>query len=239
MPESEGSLSGSFLSPEKVDGVLSLIGGFCLHLTLGTLYCFGNLNTYMTSYLRKHVHPGIEYSDMIWVPCLATVSQGLFMTYSGHLEEAIGVRWTIITGASIMSCGVMLTSISIRYSVVATAITYGTLFGLGTALAYTPPLGVAMRWFPKSKGLVNGIIVGGFGLGAFIFNQIQTAYLNPLNKELDDGQYFRDDMVLNRVPSVFLLLGSVYSIVQCMSALLIKDTHDDEVSAMMHLVTNA
>ena len=73
---------------------------------------------------------------------------------------------------------------------VATAITYGTMFGLGTALAYTPPLGVAMRWFPKSKGLVNGIIVGGFGLGAFIFNQIQTAYLNPTNKDLDDGQYF-------------------------------------------------
>ena len=113
MPQSEGSLSG-FLAPEKVDGVLSLIGGFCLHLTLGTLYCFGNLNTYMTSYLRKYVHPGIEYSDMIWVPCLATVSQGLFMTYSGHLEEAIGIRWTIITGASIMSFGVMLTSISIR-----------------------------------------------------------------------------------------------------------------------------
>ena len=107
---------------------------------------------------------------------------------------------------------------------VATAITYGTLFGLGTALSYTPPLGVAMRWFPKSKGLVNGIIVGGFGLGAFIFNQIQTAYLNPLNKPLDDesGQYFIDEQILNRVPSVFLLLGSVYSVVQCMSALLIK-----------------
>lgn len=132
-----------------------------------------------------------------------------------------------------MSFGVMLTSISIRvrqfifliyhldldlthlqYSVVATAITYGTLFGLGTALAYTPPLGVAMRWFPKSKGLVNGIIVGGFGLGAFIFNQIQTAYLNPVNKELDDGKYFNDDKILNRVPSVFLMLGSIYAIVQ-------------------------
>ena len=57
-------------------------------------------------------------------------------------------------------------------------------------------------------------IVGGFGLGAFIFNQIQTAYLNPINKELDDGRYFTDDTILNRVPSVFLMLGSVYSIVQ-------------------------
>ena len=78
MPHSgAGSLTG-FLSPEKIDGVLSLVGGFCLHLTLGTLYCFGNLNTYMTSYLRKHVHPGIEYSDMIWIPCLATISQVIF-----------------------------------------------------------------------------------------------------------------------------------------------------------------
>ena len=56
--------------------------------------------------------------------------------------------------------------------------------------------------------------MGGFGLGAFIFNQIQTAYLNPTNKDLDDGQYFADDKILDRVPSVFLMLGSIYTIVQ-------------------------
>ena len=63
------------LSGRKLDGVLALVGGFSLHLTLGTLYCFGNMNTYMTSYLRKHVHPGIEYSDMVWIPTLSTVGQ--------------------------------------------------------------------------------------------------------------------------------------------------------------------
>ena len=36
------------------------------------------------------------------------------MTYSGHLEELVGIRWTIISGASIMSLGVILTSISIQ-----------------------------------------------------------------------------------------------------------------------------
>ena len=46
------------------------------------------------------------------------------------------------------------------------------MFGLGTALAYAPPLSVAMRWFPRQKGLVNGVIVCGFGLGAFVFNQV-------------------------------------------------------------------
>ena len=66
----------STLTPnQKFDGIMALIGGFSLHLTLGTLYCFGNLNTYMTSYLRKHVNPNIEYSDMIWIPTLATLGQ--------------------------------------------------------------------------------------------------------------------------------------------------------------------
>lgn len=66
----------SSLSPaQKWDGTMALIGGFSLHLTLGTLYCFGNLNTYMCSYLRRYVHPGIGYSDMIWIPALATVGQ--------------------------------------------------------------------------------------------------------------------------------------------------------------------
>ena len=210
------------------------------------------------------------------------------MTYSGHLEEIIGIRWTIVSGATIMSVGVLLTSVSIQvrrkshfrpnyllvflkqfltfrfqYSVVATAITYGTMMGLGTALAYTPPLGVAMRWFPKSKGLVNGIIVGGFGLGAFIFNQIQTAYLNPNNKALDEeGKYFSDEKILTRVPSVFLMLGSIYSIIQVkkitlfeksklvvmtklilllqlLSIIVIRAPPDDEVSSMMPLVTHA
>ncbi len=62
-------------SAKNADGIFSLIGGFALHLTLGTLYCFGNLNTYITSYIRIHVHPGVKYSDMIWVPTLATIAQ--------------------------------------------------------------------------------------------------------------------------------------------------------------------
>ena len=80
------------------------------------------------------------------------------MTFSGHLEERIGVRFTVGLGCSIMVLGVILTSVAVRLSVVLTAMTYGFFFGLGLALAYAPPLGVAMKWFPKSKGLVNGII---------------------------------------------------------------------------------
>jgi len=226
-------------SPRTFDGVLALVGGFSLHLTLGTLYCFGNLNTYITSYLRKNVHPGISYNDMVWVPTLATVSQGLCMTLSGHLEERIGVQMTIALGCLIMVSGVLLTSLAVQFSAVAVVFTYGCMFGTGTALAYAPPLGVAMKWFPKSKGLVNGVIVGGFGLGAFIFNQIQTAYLNPANHKLDDhGEFFTDNKILNRVPSLFLLLGALYAVIQCLAVFLIRSPPETDLVSMLPLVTD-
>ena len=96
-----------------------------------------------------------------------------------------------------------------QVSLAATTLTYGLLFGMGCGPSYAPPMTAAMRWFPHNKGLVNGIIVGGFGLGASIFNIVQTGYMNPLNKTPGDQGYFslEQDDVLQRVPSVFLLLG--------------------------------
>ena len=76
-------------SVQNSDGIFSLVGGFALHLTLGTLYCFGNLNTYITSYIRIHVHEGIMYSDMIWIPTLATIAQVLFGYESYVMDPAI------------------------------------------------------------------------------------------------------------------------------------------------------
>ncbi len=161
------------------------------------------------------------------------------MTFSGHLEEMVGVRFTIIFGSTLMTLGVYLTALTIQVSVVLTVITYGLMFGVGIAMAYAPPLGVAMRWFPRQKGLVNGVIVGGFGLGAFVFNQVQSAYLNPGNAPLDPDGYFSDDRILNRVPSVFLLLGSVYGVIQAMAVLLIAPPNEGDQQSMVPLVTHA
>ncbi len=33
-------------------GVMALLGGFLIQLTLGSFYSFGNMMTYMTSYMR-------------------------------------------------------------------------------------------------------------------------------------------------------------------------------------------
>ena len=60
----------------------------------------------------------------------------------------------------------------IQHSLVVTIVTYGLMFGVGLVLSYTQPMVLAMKWFPRKKGLVCGIIESGFGLSALIFDQV-------------------------------------------------------------------
>jgi len=49
--------------------------------------------------------------------------------------------------------------------------TIGLLAGVGIGYAYVCPIAALVKWFPAQKGLVSGIAVAGFGLGAYIFSQ--------------------------------------------------------------------
>ena len=49
--------------------------------------------------------------------------------------------------------------------------TIGFMAGAGIGFAYVCPIAALMKWFPDNKGLVSGIAVAGFGLGAYLFSQ--------------------------------------------------------------------
>jgi OFA family oxalate/formate antiporter-like MFS transporter len=51
------------------------------------------------------------------------------------------------------------------------------LVGLGIGLAYVCPLSTCVRWFPRHKGLITGIAVGGFGAGAILQAAVVTMLL--------------------------------------------------------------
>ncbi|CAL1545164.1 unnamed protein product [Lymnaea stagnalis] len=173
-------------------GVLVVLGGMLIHLSLGTLYTFGNLNPYMTSYMRAYgSDTSLTYTDCTWVFALACIGQGGSMALGGVIEKRFGPKLTALLGGWCMSLGVMLTYFAVKQSFVLTIITYGAVFGFGIGIVYSIPLACSMRWFPERKGLVNGLVVAGFGGGAFIFNQLQTGFINPNNFKPDhevDGE---------------------------------------------------
>ena len=76
-------------------------------------------------------------------------------------------------------------------------------------------------------------------MGAFIFNTVQTSYLNPLNLSPEDQGYFSvgQNDILQRVPSVFLLLGSIYTAIQLLAVLLISSPSEEDMAGNIPLVS--
>ncbi|KAL8603386.1 hypothetical protein ACOMHN_004237 [Nucella lapillus] len=146
-----------------IRGVLAVIGGFIIHLTIGTQLTYGNTNPYFVSYIRQKSSP----SDL------------------KPLGAQAGSEVSCLLGCWILSAGVVLTYWSLKFSYVTSVLTYGVMFGLGCGIAYPMPVTCAMR--------------------------IITLYLNPDNllPDLTQGEdvYFTQDAVLERVPSLFLVLG--------------------------------
>ena len=60
---------------EAYHGWKTTIGGFCIHLVLGTLYLWGNVTFYVTPYLRKF-SPEVTYNNTLIVYAIAIGVQG-------------------------------------------------------------------------------------------------------------------------------------------------------------------
>jgi len=43
----------------------------------------------------------------------------------------------------------------------------GVMLGLGVAFAYIGPMATALKWFPRRKGVATGVVMAGYGGGAF------------------------------------------------------------------------
>lgn len=115
---------------------------------------------------------------------------------------------------------------SLVKSYIAFAALYGLMFGVGIGLAYSAPLVCGARWVPQRKGLINGVVTAGFGLGAFAFNFVITALVNPHNNspcvynnatcpwgvEGSKKTYFDPQGdVASRVPHLLLILAAAYA----------------------------
>ena len=212
----------------RLRAALVVLGGFLVHLSIGTIYTYGNMVPYVVSYIRNQSHPeDLAQATSTWVFACALIGQGGAMFIGGWLVKKIGPRFTTLLGGWIMSAGVALTYFTIKVSFWLVLLTYGILFGIGVGIAYIGPLSSAMKWFPKWKGIANGVVVAGFGLGALIFDAVQTFYINPQNLSADSDKHFTEPELLDRVPTMFLILAGTYAVMQLVGSLLITNPPDE------------
>ena len=208
--------------------VRCVLGGLCIHIVLGTLYCWGNITTFVTAYLRKY-DSSITYNDTLLVYATALGCQGLTMFLGGVLEKNIGPKYTCLVGGYLIVFGTLLSSFMTTLH--GMILTEGVLFGIGLGLSYSAPISCSVRWMPLRKGLVTGIIVAGFGAGSFIFGLISTRLVNPYQINIastgsSDGYFSPDSDVVNRVPLMFAILSILYFLLVTFGVSLISDPAD-------------
>jgi len=207
-----------------------------MHLALGTIYCWGNMTTYVTSYLRKF-DESLTYKQTLLVFALATVGQAMTMFLGGLSYQKLGPRWSALIGSVFVSGSVALSSTMTH--IVPFALLDGLVFGVGVGIAYVSPLVCGGKWMPKRKGLVNGIVTAGFGLGAFLFDFVITHMINPHNlspckynnvtcpwadeHDLKARYFDPHGSVVEKVPQTMLVLGGLYLVLGFTGGLLLRD----------------
>ncbi|KAJ3627493.1 hypothetical protein MTP99_014867 [Tenebrio molitor] len=136
---------------------------------VGSFFCngilFGVINSYSVLYTEFHkiledkgsTNPSGEAA---LVGSLAMGTTFLVSAVAGVLTDFIGLRRTTFLGGLIASSGMFLSSFCVDNKI-ALYITFGVMYGLGGALAYTPSLAVLGHYFNKYLGVVNGIVTAG------------------------------------------------------------------------------
>ena len=90
----------------------------------------------------------------------------------GFWQDRFGPRKVAMTGVALWGAGNFLAGLGTpTFGVPWLYLTYGLVGGIGAGMAYITPLAVVSKWFPDRRGLAGGLVVAGFGLGAFIYNQ--------------------------------------------------------------------
>ena len=102
--------------------------------------------------------------------------------------------------------------------------------GIGIGISYSSPIVNGFKYFKKSKGIVTGVITTGTGAGPFLFGLIATTFVNKENYLVDQTTGLYDPTtspVVDRVPSMFRLLGTIYAVCGFLGASLLISLSED------------
>ena len=150
------------------------IAFFCtmLQICFGTVYAWSFFQTML-------VHQsGWTHTETAWAFSIAIFSLGTSAAWAGSALGRLGPRRLAMAG-SLMFCG--------GYAIASAALWleflplfylgYGVIGGAGIGLGYVTPVATVAKWFPDHKGLVTGIVVMGFGIGALLLSKGLAPFL--------------------------------------------------------------
>jgi OFA family oxalate/formate antiporter-like MFS transporter len=180
------------------------IMGTLLQLCLGTVYAWSFFQSLLVKSYRW------SYTETAWAFSLVIFTLGVSAAWAGVNLPRLGPRRLASMGALLFSLSYALGGLALYLrSLTLFYVGYSVVGGMGIGLGYVTPVSTVAKWFPDKKGLVTGIVVMGFGVGAFMMSKI----LAPLLLAGTGG-----DLV-----AVFVALGLIFGVVLFPVTMLLDD----------------
>ncbi len=161
------------------------LAGTAVNLCLGILYAW---SVWKASLLGTAAHPAgtpmtgldagwvyLTDAQGTWAYALCGFIFAIFMIPGGIVQDRFGPKVGATAGGLCLAAGCFLAGWMRSY--MGLILGFGLLGGIGMGLGYAAATPAAVKWFgPHRRGLIVGIVVGGFGAAAM--------YIAPLGKYL-------------------------------------------------------
>ena len=184
----------------------SAIALFCtvLQVCFGTVYAWSFFQTILVRQV------GWTHTETAWAFSIAIFTLGVSAAWAGNMLPKVGPRWLAVAGSLLFSCGYLIAGAALHLdSVPLFYLGYGVVGGAGIGLGYVTPVATVAKWFPDRKGLATGIVVMGFGVGAFLLSKGLAPFLIV--------------RTAGALPMVFIWLGVIFALILVPSSLALRD----------------
>ncbi len=184
----------------------SLIVLLCtgLQLCFGTVYAWSFFQIMLVNQLDW------TFTDTAIAFGVAIFSLGVSAAWAGGALPRLGPRKLALAGSLLFSIGYLIAAFALEINnPLLFYLGYGVVGGAGIGLGYVTPVATVAKWFPDRKGLATGIVVMGFGVGAFLLSKLLAPFLVVQTGE--------------ELPLVFMWLGIIFAAILIPFSLLISD----------------
>jgi MFS family permease len=138
-----------------------------------TMACLGTVYSWSLFTQPLIASFGWSNTTTTWTFALAILFLGIGAIIGGRWQDRVGPRPVMMTGIFVWALGNILAGLgTARLGAPWIYLTYGIIGGLGLGLGYVTPVAAVTKWFPDRRGFGSGMVVMGFGLGAFFYNNI-------------------------------------------------------------------
>jgi MFS transporter, OFA family, oxalate/formate antiporter len=149
------------------------IAGVFLQVALGAVYAWSVFRLPLAKQF------GWSISEVTLTFTISIFVLGIAAFFGGLWLNRKGPKIVALTGGFLYGAGVFLASFS-NHKLWWLYLTYGVIGGIGVGFSYIVPVAVLVKWFPDRKGLITGIAVGGFGLGALVTAPLATRLIQSV-----------------------------------------------------------